>query len=87
MIIECKVCQKPHTIDESVVQCPNDIIQQAPEWSQNDNNEWLCPEHKLKQYKFIADTVIEASTEEEAKDEFANNSSDFASNASCYLID
>ena len=38
-------------------------------------------------YKFTSNQIVEASTEEEAKMIFADNSLDFAANASCYKID
>ena len=86
MIIECNICQKPITYDELNATCPNDIIKQLPNWTQDDENKWLCPEHKLKSYNFIANAIIEANSEDLAKNNFANNSNDFAANAKCYLI-
>lgn len=37
-------------------------------------------------YKFVADTIIEADSEEEAVEMFCNNSYDFASTAECYPV-
>jgi len=41
MIIECK-CGAEGYYDERVTQCPNDIIDQNPEWEQDENGEWIC---------------------------------------------
>ena len=35
----------------------------------------------MKTYKFIAEAIIEAESEEKAKEKFVNNSFDFAANA------
>ena len=40
----------------------------------------------MKRFRIYAETFIEAETEEEAKEEFANNSFDFASQAKCEEI-
>lgn len=40
----------------------------------------------IKPYKFVSETIIEAPDEETAKEDFANNSCDFAGNAKCDLM-
>lgn len=37
----------------------------------------------MKRFQFTSISVIEAETEEEAKEQFANESFDFAANAEC----
>ena len=41
----------------------------------------------MKRFKFYSETIIEAETEEEAKEKFADNSWDFAANAECEQIE
>ena len=43
MTIECIECGAQGSYNKSQTQCPNDIIDQNPGWSQDDNNCWLCP--------------------------------------------
>lgn len=41
----------------------------------------------MKRFKFYSETIIEAESEEEAKEKFADNSWDFAANAKCEPVE
>jgi len=45
-IIECS-CGAKASYDELQAQCPNDIITQNPGWSQDDQDNWVCPDCSL----------------------------------------
>lgn len=41
-IIEC-ACGERASYDELKAQCPNDVITQCPGWSQDNDDNWVCP--------------------------------------------
>lgn len=49
-------------------------------------NTYNDPKEKLKTFEFVSTTKIIATSEDEAKMIFANNSTDFAANAVCTEI-
>lgn len=87
MEIYCNLCDDSISIDGRDVKCPNDIMDQAPGWEQDDEGNWICPNHSMKSYRFTSEYIVEARSMDEAKEIFSNNSINFAADAECEEVE